>query len=114
MSRLFLLWVIRSYWNLVPVHRRRECLFRVTCSQFVYKALLENGIREGWEALKTRNRRCRPGYQVLHSQGKFLVRFADGGEASEEEIAEHVLLPFRQNLNEMEAIAIERTLAKNM
>jgi putative component of membrane protein insertase Oxa1/YidC/SpoIIIJ protein YidD len=58
MSFLFRL-SIQIYW-LVPPAWRRSCLFRKTCSVYVYEVLKEGGFRNGIKALKTRFHQCRP------------------------------------------------------
>jgi putative component of membrane protein insertase Oxa1/YidC/SpoIIIJ protein YidD len=55
---------IRAYWRLVPARRRRLCLFRESCSRFVYRTTIEGGALAGARALRRRIRQCRSGYNV--------------------------------------------------
>ena len=95
-----LLFLIRCYWRCVPKEWRRECIFRENCSRYIYDITYNNGFHRGWKALKTRWKRCRPGYRVEWHDGEFQVRFADGYMAKEEEIAESVLHPYKTALQE--------------
>jgi hypothetical protein len=75
---------IRAYWRLVPPHRRRRCLFAVSCSNAVYEAAAI-GTASALRMLWTRFRACRPGYVLLRTRpdsGGKLVRLADGGIVS--------------------------------
>ncbi|WP_366914024.1 membrane protein insertion efficiency factor YidD [Niabella sp.] len=71
--RYFLLLIIRLYW-LTPEKNRRRCLFKETCSRYVYRITRQQGLRAGLAALKDRRRKCRPGYYYIN---KNAVRMAD-------------------------------------
>src|SRR5260221_10985765 len=62
--KALLLLAIRFYWRIVPESRRRRCLFRETCSRYVYRATAHVGFRAGIRALMERAAQCRPGYTV--------------------------------------------------
>lgn len=63
MTRLLLLG-IRLYWKLWPERFRRSCLFRESCSKYVYRVTAHTGASAGFAALLERARRCRGGYSV--------------------------------------------------
>ncbi len=63
--KLLLLLVVRLYWQLVPPERRRRCIFRQSCSRFVYDATVQGGALAGLRSLRKRIRTCRPGYTLL-------------------------------------------------
>lgn len=70
--------IIRLYWWIVPEHRRRRCLFRETCSVYVYRRTRESGARCGILAAYRRLSACRPGFQVQVRECTFEVVCRDG------------------------------------
>ncbi|HYC27443.1 MAG TPA: membrane protein insertion efficiency factor YidD [Chitinophagaceae bacterium] len=61
--RLLLLFLVRCYW-LIPKSYRRKCIFKESCSHFVYNTIKEQGVRKGLLAFRQRTRQCRPGYVI--------------------------------------------------
>ena len=57
--KYLLLGLIHMYW-LLPKRHRRCCLFKQTCSHFVYERSKLYGFVKGFAALKERYRQCRP------------------------------------------------------
>lgn len=53
---------IRSYWILVPVKHRRKCIFKNSCSQYVYQEAETKGAISGFKAFVYRYKSCRPGF----------------------------------------------------
>ena len=70
--------MIRLYWRIVPESRRRQCLFRETCSRYVYRQARESGVRGAFLAAYRRLRACRPGFQVQVRDYTFEVVCRDG------------------------------------
>ena len=58
----FILLIIRTYWLLVPRSQRRKCIFKTSCSQYVYQEAKAKGGVSGWKALVHRYKSCRGGY----------------------------------------------------
>lgn len=92
--RLLLLLGIRLYWKLWPERFRRLCLFRESCSRYVYRVTARSGVPAGLAALWERARKCRGGYHVETCEGKLIVQLADGSILSESEAAPSLLLPY--------------------
>jgi putative component of membrane protein insertase Oxa1/YidC/SpoIIIJ protein YidD len=69
----FIRWLIRRYWAVTPTRLRRTCLFRETCSQYVYRLTEEAGARAGLAALWIRRVRCSGAYRLV--VGADAVRF---------------------------------------
>lgn len=90
---LILLGAIQLYWRLIPGHKRRNCLFRESCSHYVYRITKEKGFFGGCSALYDRIRKCRPGYRLSKNGDTFQLRLKDGTLLSEEEISLS-LLPY--------------------
>jgi len=62
MKRL-LLFLIQIYW-IIPKKWRRRCIFKNTCSKFVYQTTKEQGFLKGIKALKRRMKQCTPYYSI--------------------------------------------------
>lgn len=72
--RYTLLFIIQLYWLLVPKNKRRQCIFKETCSNYVYRITRQQGLRAGIAALNDRKKKCRPGYYYINEN---IVRMAD-------------------------------------
>lgn len=84
-----LLVLICLYWALWPARVRRACLFRHSCSRYVYYTTRRYGLRAGQRALARRYRQCRPGAcSFLHPlTGERQYLLADGTQLSLREVA---------------------------
>lgn len=72
MRYLFLL-SIRIYW-LIPVKNRRVCIFKESCSRYVYRITCKYGFIKGLSAFKERKQQCKPGYYAINNEE---IRLAD-------------------------------------
>jgi len=93
MMKLILLFVIRSYWFLIPKSKRRQCIFRKSCSNFVYEETSKNGLLKGLKALKFRYQNCRGGFIIFDNpiNGKKLMSLPNQQIINESEIAQRLL-----------------------
>ncbi|MES3016773.1 MAG: membrane protein insertion efficiency factor YidD [Bacteroidota bacterium] len=57
-----ILFSIKLYWKLIPVSKRRKCIFHVSCSNFVFDETNCKGTIAGIKALIYRYRTCRSGH----------------------------------------------------
>jgi len=89
--KFLLLAIIKLYWISIPTRRRRSCLFKETCSQFVYRHTEEYGFFEGFRALLHRNKKCRSGYKLYSTNHGFEMELADGSIIKENEISTNIL-----------------------
>jgi putative component of membrane protein insertase Oxa1/YidC/SpoIIIJ protein YidD len=55
---------IELYWRLIAPSRRRQCVFRETCSVHVHRITRDHGAIQGLFAFFRRAHRCREGYVV--------------------------------------------------
>lgn len=77
--------------------KRRGCLFKETCSHYVYRHTVEGGFFKGIGALWQRIKKCRKGYQLYSGLQGFEMELADGSVIKEDEIAPRLLEPiYRQ------------------
>lgn len=55
--------LIHLYW-IIPKKHRRPCIFKHTCSKYVYQTTKEKGLLRGIQALKQRMKQCTPNYAL--------------------------------------------------
>lgn len=85
--------VIKLYWIIIPEKERRSCLFKETCSHYVYRHTTEYGFFRGISALLLRMKKCRKGYQLYSGQKGFEMKLTDGSIIGEDEISLNILSP---------------------
>lgn len=54
--------VIELYWNFFPASYKRECLYKESCSKFVYRVTKESGSIAGIRAYIKRYKSCTSEY----------------------------------------------------
>ena len=68
--KYLLLLLIKIYQTFMPRRFRRECLFKESCSNFVYRKTKVEGLKGGIRAFIYRYRNCRPDYHISEENGK--------------------------------------------
>jgi putative component of membrane protein insertase Oxa1/YidC/SpoIIIJ protein YidD len=91
--RIVLLLLIRLYWAVISKSKRRRCLFRTTCSQYVFRVTRQEGLYKGLMALKYRFVNCRGGFHIFEHpvNGCKIMVLPNGQAIDEKEIAERLL-----------------------
>jgi uncharacterized protein len=74
------------YWRIIPPSKRRKCIFRTSCSKYVYEKTTSDGFVSGIKALRYRFQNCRSGAGIIENPT---------GEI-------HLILPNQRILNESE------------
>lgn len=83
---------IRLYWRIIPVHKRRKCLFKESCSNNVFRIAKEKGFFPACRALNIRLHQCRPGYYIITLPDETSCLYlADGTTLMEGEIAGYLI-----------------------
>jgi uncharacterized protein len=85
--------IIKLYWIVIPENKKRTCLFKETCSRYVYRHTVEHGFFKGMRALVQRAKKCRKGYQLYTGENGFEIKLADGSIICENEISPIILKP---------------------
>jgi len=67
---------IKIYW-LIPIKYRKKCLFKESCSHFVYRQTKEQGYKKGFNAFFQRYKQCRSHYSIIELEGKQFVLLND-------------------------------------
>jgi putative component of membrane protein insertase Oxa1/YidC/SpoIIIJ protein YidD len=93
MMKWLLLILIRGYWTVMPEGNRRRCLFRESCSRYVYRQAREKGLFGGLVALRHRWGNCRGGYHLFEHpvDGSKMMVLPGGRLIGQEEIAVRLL-----------------------
>lgn len=84
--------------------KRPCCIFKETCSHYVYRQTNDGGFFNGMSALKNRLKKCRKGYQLYTSLNGFEIELADGSIIKEDEIAPRLLEPIYKKINAVSVI----------
>lgn len=56
-----LLLIIKIYWIVIPANKRRTCLFKQSCSNYVFSNTKQFGLIKGLQSLRYRMNTCREG-----------------------------------------------------
>jgi len=91
--KIMLLLVIKTYWVIFPKDKRRRCIFRTSCSKYVYQVTKEEGLFKGLIALKYRYQNCRSGFHVFENsvdESKMMI-LPSGQLLMESEISERFI-----------------------
>jgi putative component of membrane protein insertase Oxa1/YidC/SpoIIIJ protein YidD len=86
-----ILFVIRVYWFLIPKKNRKTCVFKESCSNFVFRATKNDGSIKGLRAFLFRYKNCNSGIQVFVNpiSNQLNVRLPSGEILSQQELAPH-------------------------
>jgi hypothetical protein len=90
--KYILILLIRIYWFLIPAHTRKACLFRESCSKYVYRITNEKGFFAGLEAIRERFKICRAGYSLTSVGGMVILELCNGTQLHEADIASNLIL----------------------
>lgn len=85
--RYSLLILIRLYW-LVPGKYKPKCIFKESCSRYVYRITKTKGFKAGVLAIRERKQKCKKGYYYITSK---TVRLADYSVISNSSLNEEIL-----------------------
>ena len=80
--RYILIYLIKFYWK-ITIYKKHKCIFRESCSRYVYRITEKEGFLSGIKALIQRYNQCRPGYLInFDKKGKLInVKLPDGSIA---------------------------------
>nr|WP_315027605.1 membrane protein insertion efficiency factor YidD [uncultured Chryseobacterium sp.] len=94
MKKLLIL-IIKLYWATIPAHKRRQCLFKTSCSQHVYAQAMAGGLFKGLKALKYRYENCRSSAALIQNPltGKLQIILPNNQILNETEISERFINP---------------------
>ncbi|WGH76692.1 membrane protein insertion efficiency factor YidD [Tenacibaculum tangerinum] len=93
MMKYLLLLGIKSYWKFKPKDKPPRCIFRKSCSHYVYEETKNTGFIAGIKALMYRFKNCTYGYELytnpVNKKKQLLLK--NGEVVDEENIAKRLL-----------------------
>ncbi|GAA3644514.1 membrane protein insertion efficiency factor YidD [Flavivirga jejuensis] len=97
--KIILLIIIKAYWLIIPKSKRKKCIFRKSCSNYVFKETSENGLWRGLKAFRFRYENCRHGFEIFKNpiDNKFQMILPNHQIIDEKDIAKRLI---KINLNE--------------
>jgi uncharacterized protein len=84
--------LIRFYQAFFPKKYRGKCIFKESCSNYVYREIKENGFISGLKAFKFRYENCRPDYKIINHRNMKLLISSKNLVFEESEIDARLLL----------------------
>lgn len=91
--KLLLILMIQLYWAIIPKGKRRKCIFRTSCSQYVHQTTKSEGFYKGLMALMYRFHNCRSGFHLFEDPingHKFMI-LPNAQIITEDEISERFI-----------------------
>lgn len=91
--KYLILLIIQFYWYTKPKHSQPKCIFKKSCSHFVYDETLQNGFLKGLKAFNYRYKNCRSGFEIFRNpiNNKIQVLLPTNQIIAKEEIAERLI-----------------------
>lgn len=63
--KYIILLIIRMYWILIPQSNRRKCIFKKSCSNYVFETTQKEGFIKGLQAFQFRFKNCRGNFSIF-------------------------------------------------
>lgn len=88
-----ILFVIKMYWKLIPPSRRKKCVFKKSCSNYVFDITQKEGFVKGLKAFQFRYKNCRGNIQIFKNpiNNKIQMILPSHIIIEQEEIAERLI-----------------------
>ena len=83
--------MILFYQAFIPRKLRGVCLFKESCSNFVYRQTKNEGFYKGIKALIFRFNNCRPNYYLIEIENQILLITKENHVFEEKDIDERIL-----------------------
>ena len=85
--------LIKAYWFIIPESKRNCCIFRESCSRYVYRKIIEDGFFYGLKAFRFRYQNCRPGYQLIILEKEVIMITVKNEIFLEKDIDQRIINP---------------------
>jgi len=63
--KYLLLFVIKMYWKIIPASKRKKCIFKKSCSKYVFEITQKEGFINGLKAFQFRYKNCRGNFAIF-------------------------------------------------
>ena len=60
-----ILFAIKMYWSCIPASKRKKCIFKKSCSNYVFETAQEEGFIEALKAFRFRYKNCRGNFAIF-------------------------------------------------
>lgn len=65
--KYLILFVIRVYWKTFPPSKRKKCIFKKSCSNYVFEITQKEGFLNGLKAFQFRYKNCRGNVEIFQN-----------------------------------------------
>ncbi|MFC4399559.1 membrane protein insertion efficiency factor YidD [Mariniflexile soesokkakense] len=89
--KYLLILIIKLYWAFISESQRRKCLFKISCSNYVYEKATTEGLVSGLKALKLRITNCNSSYNIIKVNNELLLVTSTNKVFKEQEIRKSLL-----------------------
>lgn len=91
--KYLILLIIRLYWFLIPQSSRRKCIFKKSCSHYVFETTRKEGFLKGIKAFQFRYKNCRGNLSIFQNpiNNKIQMILPSQIIIEKEEIAERLI-----------------------
>lgn len=62
-----ILFAIKMYWKILPPSKRRKCIFKKSCSNYVFETTQKEGFVKGLKAFQFRYKNCRGNFAIFQN-----------------------------------------------
>ncbi|WP_378174264.1 membrane protein insertion efficiency factor YidD [Aquimarina sp. SS2-1] len=95
--KILLIIPIKLYWFFVAKSKRRRCIFRKSCSNYVYEETCKKGFISGLKALRYRYQNCRSDFIIFDHpiNDQKLMLLPNQEIIEEKEISERLIYKYK-------------------
>lgn len=92
--KYLILLIIRLYWLSKPKYRKPKCIFKKSCSRYVYEITQQQGFLKGLKSFVFRYKNCRGNFEIFKNpiNNKTRILLPSRIIIEENEIAERLLI----------------------
>jgi putative component of membrane protein insertase Oxa1/YidC/SpoIIIJ protein YidD len=91
--KYLILFAIKMYWSCIPPSKRKKCIFKKSCSNYVFEITQKEGFISGLKAFQFRYKNCRGNFAIFKNPitNKLQVLLPSQAIIETEEIAERLI-----------------------
>lgn len=91
--KYLILLIIRMYWLIKSKKSKPKCIFKKSCSHYVYEEALRHGFLRGLKAFYFRYKNCRSGFEVFKNpiSNDVQILLPSGSIVDSKEIVERLI-----------------------
>lgn len=96
--KYLILLIIQLYWFLKPKNSKPKCIFKKSCSHYVYEEALKHGFLKGLRAFNYRYKNCRSGFEIFKNpiSNDIQILLPSRKIVERKEIAERLILKYKE------------------